>query len=259
MTPSSAPEPAPLASADNLRDVAGPGYRAADGTPLRSGVLFRSNKLTLSAEDLETVAGLGLRGIHDLRRDSEVAEVPDTAVPGAAWHQHDVLGVSADDAAELTEPAHTVAMLEQAYADFVTHPRSRAAFGSLLRHLAQDEGPQLFHCQSGKDRAGWAAYLVLWICGVDEETRLADYLLSNERTRGSRATFEERVAAARGEDFLAVVAPALEVREAYLAISLRLVADEYGGLAGYLRHGLGLDEAVPGALRARLLARPEPA
>jgi len=37
-----------LASADNFRDVTGPGYVSADDTPLRAGVFFRSNELGLT-------------------------------------------------------------------------------------------------------------------------------------------------------------------------------------------------------------------
>ncbi len=242
-----------LPTADNLRDVAGPGYRAADGTPLRPGVFFRSNRLTLGDDDLAVVSTLGLTAIHDLRRHDEVEQHPDVEVPGASWHHHDVLGVAADDAARFTDPAQTRALMEQAYRDFVTSPRSREALGSLLLHLAAGEGPQLFHCTSGKDRAGWAAYVVLAVAGVDEGTRRADYLLSNERTRGSRAVFEERIAEALGPEAVPVISPALEVREAYLDLSLALVEEEYGDLGGYLARGLGVPEDARAAIRARLL------
>jgi len=55
-----------LASADNFRDVSGPdgAYVAADGTPLRRGVAYRSNELQLTEGDAGTVAGLGITAIY---------------------------------------------------------------------------------------------------------------------------------------------------------------------------------------------------
>ena len=40
--------------------------------------------------------------------------------------------------------------------------------------------PILFHCSAGKDRTGIAAILILLALGVDEETAIYDYMLTNE-------------------------------------------------------------------------------
>ena len=40
-----------LASADNFRDVAGPGYATRDGARVRRGVFYRSNELQLTEAD----------------------------------------------------------------------------------------------------------------------------------------------------------------------------------------------------------------
>ncbi len=244
----------PLPSAENLRDVAGPGHPTRDGRRVRTGEFFRANHLLLSSEDVRAVTRLGLRGVHDLRRQDEVERHPDVEIPGATWHHHDVLGVAADDAVTFTDPAETVAMMERVYTDFVRSPRSRAAFGTLLRHLAHEEGAHLFHCTSGKDRTGWAAALLLRLAGVDEEVVLADYLLSNELTRVQRAGYEQAIAEALGDHRVVVLAPVLEVRPEYLALSTRLAEEDYGGLSGYLRDGLGLGDADVDALARRLRA-----
>ena len=71
-----------LASADNFRDVAGPGHQAGDGTPLRTGVFYRSNELRLSDEDAASIAALGVSAIHDLRTRAEIEHRPGVEVPG---------------------------------------------------------------------------------------------------------------------------------------------------------------------------------
>ena len=40
---------------------------------------------------------------------------------------------------------------------------------SFLRNLIDDEGPALFHCTAGKDRAGFAAAITLIALGVSKE------------------------------------------------------------------------------------------
>ena len=159
-----------LASADNFRDVAGtgPGYPTVDGGRLRRGVFFRSNELQLTDEETLTLTGLGLRAVHDLRTAVEVDAHPDAVLPGATWRHLDVTGIPMDDVVELDDEPAALALMERVYRAFVEEPRARAAFGSLQRHLADGEGPQLFHCTAGKDRTGWAAALLLHVAGVPD-------------------------------------------------------------------------------------------
>ena len=89
-----------LASADNFRDVTGPGYVATDGTQLRAGVFFRSNELGLTDEDAGTIAELGITDIYDLRGNDEVEAHPDVEVPGATWTYFEVKGIPMDSVAD---------------------------------------------------------------------------------------------------------------------------------------------------------------
>ena len=62
-----------LASADNFRDLTGPGHRTADGRALRPGLVYRSNELALTDDDAARVADLGVTTILDLRHADEIA------------------------------------------------------------------------------------------------------------------------------------------------------------------------------------------
>ena len=90
-----------LASADNFRDVTGPGYRSHDGTPLRAGVLYRSNELGLTHEDAAALAGLGVTAIYDLRGAHEIEAHPDVAVPGAVNEHLEVGGIPMEEVSSL--------------------------------------------------------------------------------------------------------------------------------------------------------------
>ncbi|MEN8673351.1 tyrosine-protein phosphatase [Nocardioides sp.] len=243
-----------LASADNFRDVAGDGYVASDGTPLRRGVFFRSNELQLTHEDASTITDLGITAIYDLREATEVEAHPDVELPGTSWHHVEVTGIPHGVGVELADPAAAEEALRQVYRRFVTDPASRASFATLLRGLAASTSAQLFHCTAGKDRTGWASALLLRMVGVAEGVVLADYLRTNDIGRATRTKYLAMVREHLGEERVPVFERIMVADASYLAAADEAVESTYGGLEAYLRDGLGLDEDTVTALRARLLS-----
>jgi protein-tyrosine phosphatase len=231
-----------LASADNFRDVAGPGYLTGDGVRLRRGVLFRSNELQLSDVDAGALRDLGIRDVLDLRDHPEVEAHPDAEVPGATWTHVRVPGIPMDDVATLTSRDEGLATMKRVYRVFVEDDGARAAFG---------EHPQLFHCTAGKDRTGWASALLLRACGVPEETVVEDYLLTN-RFDGTRAKYLGMVREHLGEDKVGVYETVMVADRAYLAEADAAVAEHFGDLEGYLYDGLRITRGTVESLRARL-------
>lgn len=75
------------------------------------------------------------------------------------------------------------------------------------------EGAVLWHCHTGKDRAGIAAALVLKVLGVDDETIYADYMRTND--------FIEEIFCRESETLLSAMAegPEKELRrKRYVAV-----------------------------------------
>jgi protein-tyrosine phosphatase len=245
-----------LSSADNFRDVAGPdtAYVAADGTPLRRGVVYRSNELRLTDEDAATIAGLGVSAVYDLRATYEVEAHPDVEIPGATWTHVEVVGIPMLELENLDSPEAAEAVMRSAYRSFVEVPEARAAFATLFRHVADAEGATLFHCAAGKDRTGWAAALLLHVAGVDDATVLEDYLLTNSFSTATRDKYLALVREHLGEEKVPVYEMAMVVREDYLREAYDAAAAAYGSVEGYLRDGLGLTEGELERLRSRLRA-----
>jgi len=237
-----------LASADNFRDVAGPGYATVDGGQVRQGVFYRSNELRLTDADHGTLADLGLRAVLDLRSLLEIELHPDVEVPGAAWHNFDVSGIPMDQVAELRDRRSAVDLMDRVYRGFVESEAARQEFAGLFRQLVTG-GPQLFHCTAGKDRTGWVAALLLHVAGVDDATIESDYLLTNALTGSSRARVEAEIVDALGAEHLAAFEPTLVADVEYLRSGYDAVEQQYGDRAGYLRDGLGLDDATLTTLR----------
>lgn len=244
-----------LASADNFRDVAGAGagHPTRDGGHVRRGVFFRSNELQLTHEDAESLAGLGIKRIHDLRGQMEIDAHPDVAVPGASWQHVEVSGIPTELVSGLADADAARRVMGEVYDAFVRSPDARESYRRLLTDLATGPVPQLFHCTAGKDRTGWAAVLLLEIAGVDRDTILADYLLTNDVSSATREKYLALIGEHLGADKVAVYEPTMVVEERFLQAAYDAVAAEYGTIDGYLRDGLGLDDQLIAALRARLV------
>ncbi len=242
-----------LASADNFRDVAGPGYATSDGRRVRRGVLFRSNELTLTHEDAQALAALGVETVFDLRDAHEVAAHPDAPVPGAQWRHVEVKGIPMEAVSTLETREQGLAVMGSVYRGFVEKEGGRAAFGELLRAIAAGSATQVFHCTAGKDRTGWASVLLLHVAGVDPATILEDYLATNTIASATRKKYLGLVRDNLGEDKVAVYETVMVADEAYLQQAYDAVRSSYGSMEGYLADGLGLGPDTLAALRTRLV------
>lgn len=244
-----------LASADNFRDVAGTGagYPTRDGRRVRRGVFYRSNELQLTHEDATSLAALGIRVIHDLRGGPEVEAHPDVEVPGATWRHVEVAGIPMAMVEGLADTAAAERVMGEVYEAFVRSPEARASYAVLLTDLATEDPPHLFHCTAGKDRTGWAAALLLEVAGVDRDTIVADYLLTNEVSSATREKYLALIAEHLGQEKVAIYEPTMVVEPGYLQAAYDAVDADYGSIEGYLREGLGLGDDVHAELRARLV------
>ncbi|PWI06185.1 protein-tyrosine-phosphatase [Streptomyces sp. NWU339] len=240
-----------LVSVPNFRDVAGPGYSTPYG-PMRPGRLFRSNAFLVSPEEMAALTPLGIVAIYDLRTAQEVELRPDSELPGATWRHTWVPGLPR----EVMKALRTAADLREAmldhYRGFVTDPDKRAGFAAVLSSIANQEGPQLFHCSEGKDRTGWVTMLLQRLVGVAEEDVAADFLLTNDLMRGSNASLEiaRQFFGDRPDDFFV---PGMIADMAYLEAGTARMETDYGDVEGYLRRGLGLSDEQVERLRRLLL------
>ncbi|MFF7453031.1 tyrosine-protein phosphatase [Kitasatospora sp. NPDC008115] len=259
-----------LLGAVNARDLGG--YRTAEGLVLRAGVVLRSDGLNrLTDEDLGRLTGLGLRRIVDLRSPDEVREAgPDRIADGMSLHQLPVFAADFDIYATLREAladrdpdkqrtllgaGRADAMMTGLYRWFVTDRIARERFAAVLRLLADPGGaPLLFHCSAGKDRTGWTAAVLLTALGVDRETVVTDYLLTNER---SAVVVEAVLEGFRTGGLMLepeLLLPVLRAERRYLEAAFEEVEAGWPDFGAFWADGLGLDEAVLAGLRANLLA-----
>jgi protein-tyrosine phosphatase len=232
-----------LAGARNFRDVGG--YSTVDGRMVRTGVVYRSNKLSaLTDGDLQTLVGLGVTLDVDLRNVVERYEEPDRVPAGARYQVADVVSLAHGlrfhgNATVTLAKALAAGLLSGSdnlgqsigYPFMVDFVGADHAFGDLLRAVAGNgSGAVVFHCTAGKDRTGWGTAVLLSLLGVPRGTVEADFLLSNEKLGDPGA-----------------------VELSWLRAAFNEVDHLYGSVEAYARQGLGLDDTTINALRTRLL------
>jgi protein-tyrosine phosphatase len=246
-----------LASADNFRDIGGSaeGYATIDGKHVNRGVLYRSNALTLTADDAEQIHNMGIAHIYDLRTPSEITTEPDTTIPGSTWTNFNILGQEAVTLATpaVTTPAEAEALMEGLYRQFVKDPVSRKAIADTLTAIAENSGAHVIHCTEGKDRTGWISALALHIAGVPQSVINEDYLLTNQYAQNSINASITEIAATDG-GAANVYAPFLRVQQSFLDASYSETTAMYGSVDNYLTKGLGLSTETLATLRTKLAA-----
>ncbi len=244
----------------NFRDVGG--YVGLNGRLVRRELLFRSDHLNeLTDADRAAMLDLNIRVIHDFRLDVERERQPSLTTPGA----HEVILLTMSDTTQLDSsmidvirdalagraPLPGPSFWESSYSDLldVGRPMFVTLFESLTR---PDRLPATFHCTGGKDRTGLATAMVLQLLGVDQDTIVDDFLLTNLYRTPSRIAALRAGFVAAGVDPAAAI-PILGVTRKAVIRALAELDTTYGGVEQYLVGG-GLDPARFDVLRELLLA-----
>ncbi|WP_433374071.1 tyrosine-protein phosphatase [Actinoplanes sp. CA-142083] len=232
-----------LANATNFRDVGG--YTTADGHTVRTGIVFRSNKLSnLTAAEWQVVIAHGINRDVDLRNAVERGDEPDNAPAGITYQVADVAslshGIRFHDNAIMTIVTALAAGLLSGSSDLgqsigypfmVNFVGADYAFRDTLLAVGRNtSGGVVYHCSAGKDRTGWATAVLLTLLGVPMSTVEADFLASN--------TYLGRPDA---------------VQVAWLRAAFAEMNKIYGSFDAYLHRGLMLTDADIAAVKARLL------
>lgn len=232
-----------LEGARNFRDVGG--YRTADGRTVRTGLVYRANKLSsLTDADLAKLTAANLTLDVDLRNASERSEEPDRIPEGVRYQVADVVGIGNGIGFHEFVPLTLGRALVDAavsgssdigqtvgYPFMVNFTGSDVAFHDLITAIATNpDGATVYHCRAGKDRTGWGTAILLTILGVPRDVISADFMASNTYL---------------GRD------DAVEL--SWLNAAFAQVDRLYGGMDAYVRDGLDIDQATIDALRAKLL------
>ena len=147
---------------------------------------------------------------------------------------------------------------DQMYVGFLSHDAGKIGYAQMFRELIDlPEGSSLlFHCSQGKDRTGVGAMLILSALGVDEQTILADFLLTNtfnaDRIEAKKQELAEK-GVTEDERYERFLNSMYTVKGERLVIAMDWMKENYGSVIGYITDALGLSEAELDELREKFL------
>ena len=258
---------------ENARQLGG--YETADGRHVKRDVLLRTAKLSdAPSEELAALKDIYHLGVVvDFRTLAEREGAPDPEIDGVDNIVLDVLDESSRTGAGAAiagiyenggaEPAEVMLNIirsgcvsERMYADMAFDPAAEKGFRDFFRILLENGGQKavLWHCSGGKDRTGAAAVLLLLALGVNKETALRDFELTNEFLREKIAYMESRAAELTdAPEEIAWVKDLTGVNRKYMEKLLDTLEEKYGSQERYLTEGLGLDRAELEQLREMYL------
>jgi len=219
-----------LSGAFNVRDLGG--YASTAGGTTRWRSLLRADALhQLSPEDIDTLLGLGLRTVIDLRSDAEIARQPSSFADHVSVRYHHIPLFDGLAPADAMIAASGEFDLSARYVDAAD--RCRPAISKVAATIAlAEEGAVLFNCTAGKDRTGIVAAMLLSLAGVSSDEIAADYSLTQTLAAG----LMERLKALAIQRGLAEAAAArlLSSEPATMLALLQHVSDRHGGFRNYL-------------------------
>lgn len=238
-----------LQGASNFRDLGG--YAGADGRRVLRGRVFRSDHLAyLTPDDLVALRALRLTHSIDFRGVTESAAFP-YLIPGVTNLAFSIEPTVVQRLrvllalGQIPSTEETIELMRETYRSFV-HDHG-PTFACFLRHLLSYPTPVVFHCTAGKDRTGFAAALLLSVLGVDRDTIMQDYLLTNRLYR--------RTPLAEGSGPAHIMEVVWQVQPAFLQAAFDVIDRDYGGVSAYLAGPVRLQTHELEQLRHALLER----
>lgn len=266
-----------LTGVGNARELGG--YETEDGRTLKRGMLLRTAKLVdATEEDIERLRSVYHLALDvDFRGDMEVEKAPDPEIPGAEYLNIHIMdeskgpseeleaeiaaleeqGVEIDKITELRLFMKYGGFTDQMYVDFLSSDVGKAGYAQFFQALLAlpEDRALLFHCSQGKDRTGCGAMLILFALGADEETVMADFLLTNEYNAALIA--EERaylIENGVGKDEIETFMKSMDqVFPEFMENAIQWMTEAYGSPMGYITQTLGVTEADIQALRDKFL------
>lgn len=259
-----------LTGIGNARQLGG--YTGADSRRIKKDVLLRTGKLADAAEgDLDRLKNVyHLTEVVDFRTTFERDAAPDPEIEGVRSYHFGILDESAKENQGMAAAAAggafplekvmgfiTSGAMENMYVDIALSPVSQKGYSGFFEVLLNHgEGAVLWHCTAGKDRAGFGSVLILSALGVDRETILEDYILTNQYYRENIEQLEQFIRS-KGlpEEAVKAAKSMAGAEQAYLEKALDTIDKNYGSMDAYLENQLGLSVDNKQKLRDKYLEK----
>ena len=225
----------PLEGGYNFRDLGG--YSTKNGKIIKWGKIFRSDDFSnLTNADLNYLSNLSITTIIDFRSKQEALKAPNkipVSVKNIYPYSINPGNMDIAQINELFERMSIEQIMENLYHLLIQDEEIISQYRKFFALLQDsDNTPLVFHCSAGKDRTGMAAALFFSALGVEDETIMADYLLSNQYIKNKYAPI-----VAQKPHWKAF----FEVENRYLKIAFDAIKNNYSTIENYLEKALNVN------------------
>ena len=239
----------------NIRDLGG--LVGFNNRKIKYQKLFRGGALIkVTEEDIPIIESFHLTDVIDFRTSFEFDYRPDYRIEGVTYHN--IPALKEDD--KNKEDAHKYEdgnllwfvkpgdtgfnHLRRTYDEFVTTKEGINAFKRFFELLVSSPDKTFyFHCSQGKDRAGFAAFLLEIALGVSYDDAIEDYLLSNVAMEKRVVRLIESVEdkSFYNEEYHKALLDVFSAKKEYMDSVIKKMNELYGGTMEFIQNVLKVD------------------
>ena len=269
-----------LAGVRNARELGG--YLTSDGREVKRGVLLRTAGLNTATEDdiNKLKCEYHLSVCIDFRSEMERTNAPEPVIDGVRSLFLPVIDIdemmkqyfgkespgslsgapdisSMDQIDMLIYAIDTNIVTNKMYIEFLASEQGQNSYHVLFEELynLHEGNALLFHCTQGKDRTGIAAMLILGVLGIDEDTILRDYELTN--TYNSKLIeYEKHMLSEKGiapENIDKYLSAMDRVDVIYMKNAIDYLNERYGSIEGYVKTELRISDEMLRVIKQKYL------
>ena len=234
----------------NYRDLGG--IKTTDGRFIKPHMLIRGTTLF----DLNPVSVIrlkeqyNLKTIIDLRTHKEKLEKPDVEIDGVEILHMPIIdeavaGISHEKKVRSMKTLLMMPPMEELYVSMVKDHSLDNVVRVLkfILTMPAQKYALVFHCTAGKDRTGIVAALLLAFLGVDRETIMKDYLLTNKNVRlKSDLAYLGLLFTRRSHKLASKIKHYFMAEPGFINASLSQLEKDYGSLESFFKQKLGFTE-----------------
>lgn len=221
----------------NFRDLGG--YQSRDGRTVKWGNIYRSGQLfSPSQNDITKIYELQIKTIMDFRSHDEIKERPNYSFQNTNYLHYPAVNDDriVSDMKSLSRMNRD--LMKTFYKDV---PINNKTYKKLFRLLLENDNlPIVFHCTAGKDRTGAASALILLALGVDMDTVMKDYLLTNIYLENFTQKILGMYRKELDDNAYNNMKYMLSAQSDFLEITLQHINNIYGDFDTYLENDLGV-------------------
>ena len=239
----------------NIRDIGG--LVGLNNRPIKYGKLFRGGALIKVKDvDVSIVESFHLTDIVDFRSTIEFKYRPDYQIKGVTYHNFPTLKEDKKKEKEVAfhddgnllwfiQPGDTgFNHLKRTYDELVVTKEAINAYKKFFKLLVSSNDKTIyFHCSQGKDRAGFAAFLIEMALGVSYDDAMEDYLLSNVAMEVRAESLLRSVEDKKffNEEYKQSLFDVFSAKKEYIDSVINKMNELYGGTMNFIQNILKVD------------------